>query len=213
MHTLSNPLKNRLVQAALVVAVLIVGIPMLKGGSALIAQDAGSPTAVATVDLNAVITQSKGSAAQEQVRAGREAQRQEEGTALNERVQKLRADLDLLAPGSQARLDKEKELRELAVEAQVWQQVAQAEEQASRSREFLQLYEAANDAVAAVARDRGVDVVLTAGQLPDLAQLARADAQQIAAILQNRKVLFNSETVDITQAVLARMNANFDAAN
>lgn len=213
MQAFSTLLKNRFAQATLVAAVLIVGIPTLKGGSTLIAQDSSSPTAVATVDLNAVITQSKASTAQEQSRAGREAQIQTEGQSKNDQLQKLRADMDLLAPGSSARQAKEKELRAALVEAQVWQQVSQAEEQATRSREFLALYEAANQAVAAVAKDRGVDIVLTAGQLPDLAQLARADAQQIAAILQNRKVLYNAQSADITQSVLARMNADFDAGN
>ncbi|MEM7577820.1 MAG: OmpH family outer membrane protein, partial [Planctomycetota bacterium] len=166
MQTLLSLLKNRFAQALIVAAVLLVGIPLLKGESPLVAQDAGSPTAVATVDLNAVITQSKASQAQEQSRAGRDAARQQEGEAKNSALQKARADLDLLAPGGQARLDKEKELRAMLVEAQVWQQVSQAEETAARSREFLELYEAANAAVAAVANDRGIDIVLTAGQLP-----------------------------------------------
>ncbi|MEM1444876.1 MAG: OmpH family outer membrane protein [Planctomycetota bacterium] len=213
MKTLPNLLNHRLIQTTLVVAVLAVGVVMLKGESTLIAQDAGSPTAVATVDLNAVVSQAKMAETQNETRAGRDTARQQEGEAKNNAIQKGRADLDLLAPGSQARLDKEKELRALLVEAQVWQQVSQAEEQAARSREFLALYEAANAAVEAVAKDRGLDIVLTAGQLPDLAQLARADAQQIAAVLQNRKVLYSSEGADITQAVLARMNADFDAAN
>ena len=82
-------------------------------------------------------------------------------------------------------------------------------ENSQRSREFLALYEAASAAVAQVAQDRGIDIVIVTSELPDMAQLARAESQQIAAILQNRKVLYSKDSADITQAVLARMNADF----
>jgi Skp family chaperone for outer membrane proteins len=203
----------RVSQCLLVTALLVVGVTLFTNQSTLTAQSASAPTAVATVDLNAVISQSKANTAQEEARAGRDAARQTEGQTKNVALQKAQADLDLLAPGSQARQDKQNELQSMLIEARVWEQMSQAQEQATRSRNFLAMYEAANEAVAAVAEERGLDIVLTAGQLPEMSRLAQADAQQIAAILQNRKVLYTSAQADITQAVLARMNADFDAGN
>lgn len=199
---------KRWTTGAALAAVVLVGV-VLTGQRGLEAQDAMSPTTVSVVDLNAVINGSRQYAAMQANQADREARRQEEGQTRQTELEKLKGDLDLLAPGSAAHESKQRELLEKAAGAQAWNNVSQQLENNQRSREFLGLYESANAAAAAVAQDRGIDIVMVTGQLPDLQQLARAEAQQIAAILQNRKVLYAADDVDITQATLARMNADF----
>ncbi len=175
------------------------------------AQSAADKTAVAVVDLDEVIKGSKQFQALQSEQQSRVTARENEAKGKQAELEKLKADLDLLAPGTSAHESKTQELLEKAAAAQGWNSVSQQLEASRRAREFLALYEAANKASAAVAQDRGIDVVLSTGQLPDMAQLARAEAQQIMAILQNRKVIYSKDAVNLTQAVVSRMNADFDA--
>lgn len=173
------------------------------------AQETASPTAVAVVDLNTVITDSKQFAALQAEQAKRQEDLKTDIQTRQGEVEKLRSDRDLLAPGSDAYEAKTQELLEKGSSLQAYGQLAEQLEAGRRGREFLQLYEAANAAAGAVAQDRGIDVVMVKGTLPDMQQLARLNAQQITAVLQNRKVLYAADGVDITQATLARMNADF----
>ncbi len=200
--------KQWMIGAALA-AIVLVGITFSGQQGVVDAQATSVPTAVAVVDINAVITGSKRNAALQADQATRDQTRKTEGQAKQTQLEKLKSDLDLLAPGSSAHNAKTRELLELAATAQAWNTVGQQMENSQRSREFLALYEAASAAVAQVAQDRGIDIVIVTSELPDMAQLARAESQQIAAILQNRKVLYSKDSADITQAVLARMNADF----
>lgn len=205
-----TPVKKQWTLLAAVGAVVMSGV-MFFSQRDVDAQSASGPTAVAVVDLNNVINGSKQFQSLQAEQQSRDASRAEEAQSKQAELEKLKADLDLLAPGTPAHENKTRDLLEKAAAAQGWNSVAQQLENSRRSREFLALYESANKASAAVAQDRGLDIVLATGQLPDMQQLARAEAQQIAAILQNRKVIYNKANVDITQAVLTRMNADFDA--
>ena len=200
---------QRIVIVAAVAAAL--GIASFTALSGATAQNGATPTAVAVVDLNQVLTQSAGYASMQAEQETRQADQQSEAESKQAEVAAIQNQLDTLGVGTPAWDAKRRELLEKATEVRAWAQVSQQLENGTRSREFLALYEAANAAVAAVATERGIDIVMTAGTLPDLQQLANADPQQIQAVLQNRKVIFNKESVDITQAALTRMNAEFEA--
>ena len=66
-------------------------------------------------------------------------------------------------------------------------------------------------ATTAVAQQKGLDLVL-ADQRPDLPEnLGQISVDQLRAILNGRNVLFSSEKVDVTQAVIAELDAKYKA--
>ena len=192
----------------LAATVVALGLLQLRPAP-LIAQGAsgGEATRVGVVNLQAVLD---GSDQLATMRERQQARGQELQAELERKQGEVKAgqnQLDALGPETAAWEAKRREVLEMAAGVQAWEQIAKQIEGSEQAREFLTLYEKADAAIAAVAAERGLDVVLAASELPDMGQLARADRNQITAILQNRKVLFHSPQVDVTQAALIRLNA------
>lgn len=190
-------------------AVVALGLLQLRPAAVVAqAEGTGEPMRVATVDLQNLINNSaRFRAMQEQQQARGQALQQELQRRQGE-VQSGQNQLDALGPGTAAWEAKRREVLEMAAGVQAWEQISKQIEGSEQAREFLALYEAADSAVSAVAEERGIDLVLATSELPDLGQLARADRNQITAILQNRKVLHSSARADLTQAALIRLNAS-----
>jgi Skp family chaperone for outer membrane proteins len=163
-------------------------------------------TKVAVVNLQTVIdnsamqksVQDKNRAEAQNIRAEEEKRRAE--------IQKLNAELDPLAPGGGPWLAKRDEIQQKAIELRVWVEMTEQTANRERARQFAEVYKAATDAVSKVADASGFDIVLQGGELPDLMQL---NPQQLQLVAQNRKVLYSRDASDITQAVQARMDAEF----
>lgn len=203
-------LKRLVIVSAVAAALGLATFSALPGATA---QNGATATVVAVVDLNQVLKNSKAFATMQAAQQTRQTEQQTELETRQGEIAALNSQLDTLGVGTPAWDAKRRELLETATEARAWSEVNKQLENGTRGREFLGIYEAANAAVAAVAADRGIDIVLTAGALPDLKQLAGADPQQIAAVLQNRQVLYNTEAIDISQAVLTRFNADYESKN
>lgn len=190
-------------------SVVALGLLQLRPAP-VVAQAGGSGDAmrVATVDLQTLLNNSdRFEKMQEQQQARGQALQQELQRRQGE-VQSGQNQLDALGPDTPAWEAKRREVLEMAAGVQAWDQISKQIEGGEQAREFLSLYERANAAVEAVAQERGIDLVLATSELPNMAQLARADRNQITAILQNRKVLYSSDRADLTQAALIRLNAS-----
>ena len=194
----------------LAATVLALGLLQLRPAPAAFAQGgsaSGGATRVGVVDLQAVLNGSDQFAAMQERQQERARDLQARLQEKQNQVKAGQNQLDALGPGTPAWDAKRREVLEAAAGVQAWEQIAKQLEGSEQAREFLALYEKADAAIAAVAAERGLGVVLAGGQLPDLGALARADRSQITAILQNRKVLYSSAEVDLTQAALLRLNA------
>lgn len=173
------------------------------------AQQSGSATTLAVVDLQAVFNASQQQSAIQSAQQARTEKLQAEVKTRQDDVQRLKGQLDTLTPNSDAWETKRTELLQKSVELQSWAQVSEQLEGRQRTREFVGLYDSASKAVSAVAGELGIAVVLQTGTMPANEQLAQAEPQQLVALLQNRKVLHSTPQVDITQQVIARMNSAF----
>jgi len=192
----------------LAAAVLALGLLQLRPAPVVAQAAAGEGMRIGTVDLQALLNNSKRFERMQEAQQARGQERQDELQRRQGEVKAGQNQLDALGPDTAAWEAKRREVLEMAAGVQAWEQISKQIEGNEQSRAFLGLYEAANAAVEAVAKERGLDVVLAISDLPDMAQLARADPNQITAILQNRKVLYNSDRSDVTQAALLRLNAN-----
>jgi Skp family chaperone for outer membrane proteins len=126
-----------------------------------------------------------------------------------ERIRELQENLRNLAPGSEQADQVYNELLNSNAELQIFQQVEQVKIQQQDGRDAMQLYRKMTAAIEEVARDRGYDVVLRAE--PQLQAEAVQFTPESWAAIQSRPLVFHSENVDITQAVLAKLDADFAA--
>ena len=190
-----------LVPALLVAAVFILS-------AAASAQSAGEATRVAVVDLQQVIDQSAQQKAFQQQNAAKGEELKAENDRRRSELQSMLTQLEPLNPGSEPWLAKRDEIQEKQTSLQVWVQVAEQQANLERARQFATLYMAASEATAKVAQAQGVDLVLQGGAMPDLMRL---NPEQLQSVAQNRKVIYAADTLDITQAVLARIDAEYNA--
>ena len=190
-----------LVPAVLAAAVLVLS-------AAATAQSSGEATRVAVVDLQQVIDQSAQQKAYQQQNTAKGEELKAENDRRRAELQSMLTQLEPLNPGSEPWLAKRDEIQEKQTALQVWVQVAEQQANLERARQFATLYMAASEATAKVAQAQGIDLVLQGGAMPDLMRL---NPEQLQSVAQNRKVIYASDAADITQAVLARVDAEYKA--
>ena len=171
-------------------------------------QSTGEATRVAVIDLQQVIDQSAQQKAYQQQNAAKGEELKAENDRRRGELQSMLTQLEPLNPGSEPWLAKRDEIQEKQTSLQVWVQVAEQQANLERARQFATLYTAANEATAKVAQAQGIDVVLQGGAMPDLMRL---NPEQLQSVAQNRKVIYAADELDITQAVLARIDAEYNA--
>ena len=198
----------RTITILLAAAVVALGLLQLRP-EAVVAQATagGEASRVATVDLQRVLNESDRFARMQEDQQARQQKLADEQQQKQGEVKASQNQLDALGPDTPAWEAKRREVLEMAAGVRAWEEISKQIESSEQARDFLSLYEAANAAVEAVAKERGVDVVLATADLPEMSTLVRADRNQISAILQNRKVLYAGDRADLTQAVLLRLNA------
>lgn len=196
-------MKSRVLIVALIGALtlgLYVTVDGQAGGQA-------APTKVAVVNLQDIINDC---AQQTKFRADNQARAeslQSEQQKRQKEIEGLTTAIDPLQPGSDAWMKKRDELQQKTLELRVWAEMQQQNSQREQARQFAAIYKAATDASATVAEAMGYEIVLQTGALPDLMRL---DVQQLQTVVQTRKVVYAGKNIDITQAVLQRVNAQFD---
>lgn len=124
-------------------------------------------------------------------------------------LQALRDARDQVKPDSPQFQERNRELLNATVEFETWGRLMQAEIQRNQKRRMANLFEKIEGAVATIARQQGMDLVLAqqAVELPP--DLDEVPIEQVRAIINQRNVLFASDPVDITDEVLAHLDAQY----
>jgi Skp family chaperone for outer membrane proteins len=186
-----------------VVGALVLGLYVNAGG-----QSGGSTAAVATkvatVELQKIINECDKQAANRAANQAKQQQLQAEQQRRQQEVVALQNEIDPLQPGSEAWMNKREQIQEKTLQLEVWARMQEQNQQLEQARQFATIYQAATDAAAAVAEAQGYDIVLQTGELPDLMRL---NIEGLRTVVQTRKVIYASDTADLTAAVLQRVNA------
>ncbi len=197
-------------RSTLIVTAFAAAVLLVWAGAFAQNQAPAKATAVAVVDIDLVFNQLK-------QRQSIEADLRTQGDALQaeERERKtkiadLQGGLDLLPPGSDAYNKKQEELQMKVLELQVWAQFQQQKMARERALRVESLYKKAMDTIGKIATQSGYDLVLFKDPAPTF---EGANMQQINAQLTLRKVLWSNTAIDITDAVITRMNNDFGAGN
>lgn len=168
-------------------------------------------TKLAVVDLVRVFNEFKQTRALNQKMAEHREKLSAEKDKRQTEINALREQLDGFAPDSAEYHERSKQLTSKRIELEVWQNVKLDEISGDHLRWIKRTYQMVTDQVAAVAKARGVELVLTREELDtpntsDTTKQMQATLQQIL----NRKVVYSDPGLDITDEVLKKLDAEFE---
>ena len=194
------PRIQRLLIPVAALALLLVG-----GLTGAIAQSgiSAEPNAAAVVDVRRLLSELK---QRQELDAGLQQKVQAFQNTVDERRRELaglKQELDMLAEGQPEHTQGMEELQLKQLEFQAWQQFQQQKLQREQVRLQEQLYSKAMEGVGAVAQRMGFDMVLfKEGEIG----FDQSQPQAAIAQISLRKVLWASDRIDITNAVLDHLN-------
>jgi len=136
----------------------------------------------------------------------REAIKAEADKRLKE-IENRRLEMEGLKVGSKEHEQRLNEVQRLTIERQAYLQFQDALAMREHRNLTKEMYEEILAMVAAVAKERGYDLVLYRESEP-----LSAEGQEIVRQIQSRKVLYASEKIDLTETVLGRLNQAYKAA-
>lgn len=140
-----------------------------------------------------------------------EASFKQQGQQRQQKLNQLGGELQALRPGTPQYSDKAKEALQLQIESKNWADLTRADRERQAKEKFLELYAKVRDAVAQVAGDRGLDLVITQ-EGKDLPQnVEQINLQQLQGGLLQRNVLFAADKADISADVIAKLDAAYKA--
>jgi Skp family chaperone for outer membrane proteins len=194
----------------LFVIAAVAGLVSLGSFATLRGQVGGQPqsTRVAVADVKEVFNNLQEMAS---IRADIQTQQDALSNELSQRQQELRnleADLGVLNPNEADYEQTRQQIREKAVELEVWQRVNRATLQQEAALQMANMYRKTLDAVGRVADQNGYDLVL----YRDNKEPMQTDSQQsVSTQIFLRKVLWVRPSIDVTDQVTQMMNNEFGA--
>jgi Skp family chaperone for outer membrane proteins len=122
-------------------------------------------------------------------------------------IEQKRALMEGVKEGSPAFLKLRDEAMMLAAQLEAWGKIQQDRTMRQHHELSKDLYAEIQQGVAEVARQQGYDVVVTMmGAAPE-----SKSTMELAQLIEARKVIYHSDRVDITPAVLDHLNAKYQA--
>ncbi len=123
------------------------------------------------------------------------------------RIDTLQATLDAMSDDDPAKAQRQRELLRMHIDYKNWGELMQAEMAREVGVWTARNYNEIVTATEEIARDQGLDLVLYKEQ----ANLMGFDPDAIRDQIRSRKLVYSSDTVDITQIVLDKLNDDYRA--
>lgn len=194
---------SRMMICLLAAATIGLGLTSL-GVQRLQAQAAAkaSKTAVAVVNVGELIQKCKKNVDFQAEMQKKRGTLQAEAEAKQNKINLLRADLDVIA-NAQDRAKKEREVIEALSEFQAWQQIQNQYILRDQRAFLIELYGDIDKTVAAVAQREGYDLVLFDTPIADFDKL---NPEQLVQAIGERRVIYRTDNVNLTPLVLDQMD-------
>lgn len=131
---------------------------------------------------------------------------------MRDKVDALKAAREALKVDSPQYQDKNAELLKAAIQYEVWGKINDADMQRNQKLQMRRLFEKIEQGVVEVAKQKGYDLVITDqhADLPD-DLLEKLTIEQLRTLINSRNVLYAGEKVDISNDVLAVLDARYRA--
>jgi Skp family chaperone for outer membrane proteins len=208
MHTWSR--QSVMVVAALLLGAVVAGVTSRPAGAEA-SRGVIQGLKVGTVDLERLINGLRETEARNRELEERAGTWQKELNELVGRLKEVENQLNNVLPkgDSPERRAKARELFELRSQAETRRRFFQEMIEAERGEIIRVVYDKVQAAVGAVAQAGGYDLVLLDDRKIDIPSLTRLE--QVNAIIQNKKVIWATAAIDLTDQVMTRMNNDYAA--
>jgi Skp family chaperone for outer membrane proteins len=135
-----------------------------------------------------------------------------EGKAKAEELQKLKTEGANFRPGSDQYEEWRTRFMKASIQNQAWAEMAKQELDWRVKRQSRDMYDKIAAAVAEYATSNQIDLVLTDHQpaLTD-AELEKLPVDQLAAVMDRRRIVYASKYADISDAIIAALDAKYKA--
>ncbi len=133
-----------------------------------------------------------------------EAKAKEKGAALEQ----MREGIRQVKPDSPQYNDKLKDLDNAMADLESWEKVARIEAERDQKMMMKNLFVKIKGAIGDIAKEEGYDVVL-ASQSDDFPDLEHMNMDQLGGFIKQQSVLYAAKGLDISDAVLTRLDANY----
>lgn len=190
-------------QSLSMIAVAMVVVALAAAANLVAQGKAARPSAVAVVDVQQVFNSLDEKATVEADITQQTEQLQKQEQDRQTELKALQADLGILAAGTPAYEETQTKLENKALEFQVWKQFNQRKLEREKVVRLEALYRKVVDAIGGVAKQNNYDLVLFKDNTGDL---KGENQQQLAAMIQVRKVLYSDPSLDITDQITQKLN-------
>ncbi len=124
-------------------------------------------------------------------------------------ISAMRSNLEIMQPDSPNYQRQREELEKKLINLRVELEVRQRQIEQHKALQMEQLYRKIIDGTEQVARQAGYEVVLMKDETPNF---TGANQQQMAALIQVRKLLYADADLDLTDRVTQQLNNNYAAS-
>ncbi|MFQ5805950.1 MAG: OmpH family outer membrane protein [Phycisphaerae bacterium] len=142
----------------------------------------------------------------EEMRAARDEMKNEAERRAGQ-IDSLQATIDAMNPNDPMRVKKLRELFRLKLDYKNWGELMQAEMTREVGVWTRKMYREVLDTTGELAQREGYDLVF----YRDAPDLVGFDPEAVQEQIRSRKLVYSSPTVDITQVILDKLNANYRA--
>ena len=134
-----------------------------------------------------------------------------EGVLVEKRAKldSIKAERDALKANTPQAQDKNAEYLRTAIESETWVKLTQVNQQRQVKIQTKALFDKIEAATGEVAKQKGLDLVLTDQHPAFPEDLDRITVEQVQGLITARSVLYVNDKVDISSAVLAALDAKY----
>jgi len=120
---------------------------------------------------------------------------------------------DLFKPESEDYAKANNELLQKAINYRAWQEITKNNLATEQKTQMVRLFAKIEAATKEVAEAQQIDLVIVEqrGDMPDANVLGQLNADQVRALINQRNVMYSNNKLDITDAVLKKVDENYKA--
>ncbi len=126
-----------------------------------------------------------------------------------QKLQAMQEALNALKPDAPQYKEKADELTKARIEYETWARYTNESFQREQMLALKQAFQKIEAAIAEVAKQKGIAVVITDNRTPLPDNLDRMNMQQLQALINSRAILYADDAVDISSDVLALLDARY----